>query len=339
MVQDGEKQTPIYFRGRRIRDAIFQTLLDPTGPYGMSGAENVLLTGCSSGGLASYLHSDWAHDLLKKTATGLKKFKTLGISGFFLQHDTVEGLPVYQTQMANVMKIQNTTGALNPVCLAARSAHKAWECMFAQNNYAVTKVPTFVENSALDMWQMWCIYGSAPIAGFPNPTSGMNGNCSAPISDSNGDAWNPCVSNPENCTSSQMGTMNKYIDDFVAALKATKTFASPGNGGFIHSCHSHCDGISGGWPNFKIDNTSMGAVARAWWDSDGTDSAAKHTKLPCRYNENSRPVLRLFPPCALISHAQGSSGVVDNMPFAWRGHTKSLTTRARPSPDLAVWLE
>ena len=52
-----------------------------------------------------------------------------------------------------------------------------------------------------------------------------------------------------------------------------------------------------------------------------------------------RPVLRLFPPCAPISHAQGSSGVVENMPFAWRGHTKSLTTRARPSPNLAVWLE
>ena len=27
------------------------------------------------------------------------------------------------------------------------------------------------------------------------------------------------------------------------------------------------------------------------------------------------------------------------MPFTWRGHTKSLTTRARPRPDLAVWLE
>ena len=27
------------------------------------------------------------------------------------------------------------------------------------------------------------------------------------------------------------------------------------------------------------------------------------------------------------------------MLFAWRGHTKSLTTRARPSPELAVWLE
>ena len=50
-------------------------------------------------------------------------------------------------------------------------------------------------------------------------------------------------------------------------------------------------------------------------------------------------VLRLFPPCALVSHAQGSSGVVGNMPFARRGHTKSLTSRARPGPDLAMWLE
>ena len=28
-----------------------------------------------------------------------------------------------------------------------------------------------------------------------------------------------------------------------------------------------------------------------------------------------------------------------NMLFAWRGHTKSLTTRARPCPDLVVYLE
>jgi len=79
------------------------------------------------------------------------------------------------------MKIQNTSGALNPDCLAARPASKAWECMFAQNSYAVTKVPTFVDNSALDMWQMWCIYGAAPISGFPSPNSSINGNCSAPI--------------------------------------------------------------------------------------------------------------------------------------------------------------
>ena len=48
---------------------------------------------------------------------------------------------------------------------------------------------------------------------------------------------------------------------------------------------------------------------------------------------------RLFPPHAPSPHAQGSSGDVATVPFAWRGHTKSLTTRARPGPDLAVWLE
>ena len=49
--------------------------------------------------------------------------------------------------------------------------------------------------------------------------------------------------------------------------------------------------------------------------------------------------LRVFPPCAPSSHAQGSSGVVATVLLVWRGHTKSLATRARPSPGLAVWLE
>lgn len=157
--------------------------------------------------------------------------------------------------MANVMAMQNTSGALNPNCLAARSADKAWECMFAQNSYAVTEVPTFVENSALDAWQMWCIYvsicnlsllvfrgsiltecclwlqGAAPLVGFPNATSSLNGNCSA------APGWRACVSNPENCTSTEMVAMNDWMDDYVGTLNATKTFHAPGNGAFIHSCH------------------------------------------------------------------------------------------------------
>ena len=51
------------------------------------------------------------------------------------------------------------------------------------------------------------------------------------------------------------------------------------------------------------------------------------------------PVLRVFPPCALIAHAQGSSGVVATVLLVWRGHTKSTTARSGPSSDLAMWLE
>jgi STAM-binding protein len=83
--------------------------------------------------------------------------------------------------------------------------------------------------------------------------------------------------------------MNVYIDDYVAALQVTTTFTAAGNGAFIHSCHTHCNGISGGWSGYKIAGESMGDVARAWWESDGTDTASKHTKLPCRYNAQSMP--------------------------------------------------
>ena len=82
----------------------------------------------------------------------------------------------------------------------------------------------------------------------------------------------------------------------------------------------------------QFDNEHLDASLRKLVEiAVGTDGEGSH--------KHTWPVLRLFPPCALISHAQGSSGVVDNMPFAWRGHTKSLATRARPRPDLAVWLE
>ena len=47
----------------------------------------------------------------------------------------------------------------------------------------------------------------------------------------------------------------------------------------------------------------------------------------------------LIPLCAFVSHAQGSSGVVATMPLVWRGRTKSPTTRAGPSLELALRLE
>ena len=153
--------------------------------------------------------------------------------------------------------------------------------MFAQNAYAHTKVPTFVENSALDMWQTWCIYCASYIDGWPHPVTRVNGNCSSVP------GWRNCSKDPEACTAGQIAKMNQYMDDFVAVLEDAPTFHAPGNGAFIHSCHTHCDGIAGGWGNFKIDGVAMGEAAWAWWTSDGTDAASKHTYTPCRYRSTS----------------------------------------------------
>ena len=65
------------------------------------------------------------------------------------------------------------------------------------------------------------------------------------------------------------------------------SYNAPGNGAFIQSCHEHCNGISGGWNNYKIDNVTMQAAVTDWWHADGTVPAAKHSYLPCQYHTTS----------------------------------------------------
>ena len=123
---------PLYFRGRRVMDAVLESLL----PLGLAQAETVLLTGCSAGGLATYLHTDYVHGWLQKNVPTLKKFGAASISGFFLEHNTVEGKPVYPTEMQNIFALANSTHGLNAACVASFPADEQWKCNFAQHAYA-----------------------------------------------------------------------------------------------------------------------------------------------------------------------------------------------------------
>ena len=52
------------------------------------------------------MHTDYVHDQLKNVyATGMQKYKASAISGFFLQHNTVEGKPVYPEEMKNIFQL------------------------------------------------------------------------------------------------------------------------------------------------------------------------------------------------------------------------------------------
>jgi len=66
----------LYFRGQRIWDAIITDLLQ----RGLAKAENVLLSGCSAGGLATFFHCD----SLKEHLGGATTVKCLSDAGFFL---------------------------------------------------------------------------------------------------------------------------------------------------------------------------------------------------------------------------------------------------------------
>ena len=130
---EGEK---LYFRGKRIIDEVLKTL---TVKYNLHNAENVLLTGCSAGGLATYIHTNYVGDYFHHNAHFLRKFKAASISGFFLMHDTVAKQPVYPVEMKNIFELSNATHGVNADCIAAMQPQDQWKCNFAQYSYQHTR--------------------------------------------------------------------------------------------------------------------------------------------------------------------------------------------------------
>eukprot|EP00051_Salpingoeca_urceolata_P028230 m.485760 g.485760 ORF g.485760 m.485760 type:complete len:453 (+) comp23953_c0_seq1:161-1519(+) len=276
---DGKKK-PLYFRGRRIIDQTLAALVK----LGLGNAENVLLTGCSAGGLATYLHTDYVHERLTTLAPKMTKFRASAISGFFLDHKTVEGKPVYPTEMQTIFALANSTHGLNDACIAAMPASEQWRCNFAQYAYQYTTSPTFPLNSALDSWQTGCIYTSELVPGFPNQNVTNNGDCAA------APGWSACARNPEACNASQIMTMNQYIVDFRSAMEVQgqATYSKNGNGAFVHSCHTHCEAQSPAWNKFAIGGVTIQQAVSKWWNSDGKDTAEEHTYTPCLYKSTSK---------------------------------------------------
>lgn len=61
--------TNLFYRGKRIREAVFDSLHKK---HNMGAATDVVVSGCSAGGLATFLHTDQWCDALLKTAPGVK---------------------------------------------------------------------------------------------------------------------------------------------------------------------------------------------------------------------------------------------------------------------------
>jgi len=271
---------PLYFRGKRIIDAVLDTLLEK---MGLAEAEEVLLTGCSAGGLATYLHADYVHDRLKQAVPGLKKMRAAPISGMFLLHKSAEGKAVYPEEIKNIFHLANSTRGVNQRCIAAKPEHDHWMCNFAEISYRYTETPIFVLNSALDSWQVKCIWAAALLPGFPNQTGTANGHCDALK------PWKKCTSSPERCGDEQIDDLNQYMTDFGHVMDGTETYSKEGNGAFVVSCYEHCEANYDSWNKFVIDGLTIQQAFSAWWKSDGSEPAKKHTYSDCQYRRNMTP--------------------------------------------------
>jgi len=258
---------PLYFRGRRILDAV---LRDITTNQGFISATEVMLTGCSAGGLSTYLHADYVASMLPKS---VKQYGAVSISGFFLDSLNVDVHPdpVFSSQIQTIFAMSNASANVNSDCIKAQASDQQWRCNMAQYTLPFIKTPIFAFQSKYDSWQAGCVLSAEPVL---DDVPGVNGNCSAVP------GWYNCSQYVEDCTSEQIMNYNMFASAMTALLQ---TNLKKVDGLFLVSCHTHCEAhTDNDWMRFQINGVTMPMAVQNWW-LRGDNSH----NVDCEYNFDS----------------------------------------------------
>jgi len=96
----------IYYRGRPLLDALLEDLL----AKGLKSATDLLWSGCSAGGLTTYVHADYVAARVPATV------KTLALANAMIavESNSFGGKPLYPTRMqVRVRRVNALTSALS----------------------------------------------------------------------------------------------------------------------------------------------------------------------------------------------------------------------------------
>jgi hypothetical protein len=248
------KGKPLHFRGAAIRDAVIDRLLKQPANAGggLANATEFLLSGCSAGATAAYMHSDHIAGWLAKAAPRLRKFRTAPLSGFFLDHTNLLYESMYATQMRTIFELSHAVGGLGQTCLQQLPNAEQWRCQFAAVALSHSAVPTMVLNSKTDM-----AYTVLQFLAF------SNGSIIPP--------YNKChraFPFPFHGCFDE-GNIQPLLGleaDYHAKLFDVAGLLQPRNGYFISSCFTHCEGqLLQNWNGVRIGGTSMRQATEQWW--------------------------------------------------------------------------
>lgn len=225
----------LYWRGKRIREAIAADLM---ANRGLDKATDVMVSGCSAGGLATYLHTDqWCDALPNAKCAGLPD------SGFFLdyQDPTVTCSPAAQGKLGTTINgnyhcglkwthdIQNATAGINQDCVKAHAGEE-WKCMFAEHSAEHIRSPVFAMQSQYDSWQTGHVQG-----------------------------------NGGNAKTQELG------NNITARVQSMLMANNKESGAFLDSCHHHC----GAWNTIRIDGDLVSTAIQKWYNTIGQSGAKK----------------------------------------------------------------
>ncbi|KAI3872980.1 hypothetical protein MKW92_039724 [Papaver armeniacum] len=199
----------LYFRGQRIWKAIIDDLL----PKGLNVAEKALLSGCSAGGLATFLHCDNFTSSLPKNAT----VKCMSDAGVFLDIKDIKSTYTARKYFENVVALQGAEKFLNKNCTGSLHDYP-YQCFFPQYALPYVKTPYFILNSAYDTYQ-------------------FNHHLVPPSADPS-EHWKQCKNNTALCNSDQMNILQGFRSEMINVTSEFYEFSETG-GIFINSCFAH----------------------------------------------------------------------------------------------------
>ena len=128
---------PLYYRGHFNIEAQLDSLV---ATKGLGTFEEVVLSGCSAGGMACYLKCDFVAGYFAKHGVPVK---CICDAGMFLDIETVTGAGnVMQARYHDIAENMQSRPGLSPACVAGEADWR--QCMFSQHTFAYTRVPTFV---------------------------------------------------------------------------------------------------------------------------------------------------------------------------------------------------
>ncbi|KMZ72024.1 pectin acetylesterase, family CE13 [Zostera marina] len=236
-VEAVDPATKLHFRGNRI----FHAMIHHFKTMGLSNAKNVLLAGCSAGGLGVILQCDHFRNLMPPTTN----VKCLADAGYFINAKTVAGTSQIEEIYADVVRTHNSAKVLPKYCTSKMSPGL---CFFPENVVAGIKTPLFILNAAYDSWQIKNILAPG-------------------VADPHG-KWRNCKKNIKNCSSAQIGVMQSYRQNFLHAL--SKAGRPTSRGMFINSCYAHCQaGVQSTWMDVGSPvlsgKTTIGKAVGDWY--------------------------------------------------------------------------
>uniref|UniRef100_A0A251V9M0 Pectin acetylesterase n=1 Tax=Helianthus annuus TaxID=4232 RepID=A0A251V9M0_HELAN len=234
-VEEVDHDNNLYFRGARVFDAIVEELMS----IGMKDAQNVLLSGCSAGGLASILNCDKFRGFFPQNT----RVKCVSDAGYFPHVKDLSGEYRFEQYFDKIVTLHGSAKALPSECTSNMNPGL---CFYPDFAMPYINTPIFIVNSAYDTWQVSNMFATNE-------------------SDPKGE-FTKCKNDLNECSTTQLKRLQDFRSDFLGSVSSVTKSSTEGM--FINTCYTHCQTDQSTWfanATSKLDDKTIAEGVDDWF--------------------------------------------------------------------------